>query len=183
MAFRLATVWEHPHQAQLSSLDEAAKNLTLLINLSDNWTYAFEWLNEDVQHAPLSNEGHISTMINGVPKRSTCRCLHQLELHKLLQCGGQVVYPKGLNGGFELVQTSLSGSLNPGVDLLGKPTCEPSFQLVDLSQATLGDCTPRPQLPTEPQHHLPLHILPQSVPAAQLPTPVWPLSFTNSCLG
>ena len=55
MSFRLAMVWVYPHQAQLSSLDEAAKILTLLINLGNNWAYAFVLLNEDAQHVPLSN--------------------------------------------------------------------------------------------------------------------------------
>ena len=46
MAFRLAMVWVYPYQAYLSSLDEATKELTLLINLCDNWAYTFcaaEW--------------------------------------------------------------------------------------------------------------------------------------------
>ena len=43
MAFGLA-VWAHPYQAQLPFLDEAVKKLTLLINLGNNWAYAFVWL-------------------------------------------------------------------------------------------------------------------------------------------
>ena len=127
-------VWANPYQAWLSSLDEALKKLTLLINLGDNWAYTFVQLNEDdQQHVPLSNEGHLSTMVDEAPCRNMCGCLHQLEVCKLLQCGDQVVYPKGLNGGLEPVQTSLSGSLIWGMDMLGKPTCKPSFLLVDLS--------------------------------------------------
>ena len=56
MAFGLAMVWAHPYQACLSSLDEAAKKLALLINLGNNWAYTFVWLNEDAQHVPLSKE-------------------------------------------------------------------------------------------------------------------------------
>ena len=55
MAFRLAMVWAHPLQAQLSSLDEAVKKLTLLINLGDNLAHAFVRLNKDTQHVPLYN--------------------------------------------------------------------------------------------------------------------------------
>ena len=40
MAFGLAAVWAHPHQAWLSSLDETVKKLTLLIILDDKWVYA-----------------------------------------------------------------------------------------------------------------------------------------------
>ena len=98
MAFRLAMVWVHPYQACLSFLDEVAKKLTLLINLSNNWAYAFVQLNRDAQHVPLPKEGHLSTVINGMPSRNACRCLHQQEVCKLLQYGDQLVYPEGLNG-------------------------------------------------------------------------------------
>ena len=142
MAFGLVAVWAHPHQAWLSSLDEAVKKLTLLIDLGDDWAYVFVWLSEEAQHVPLSNEGHLSPMDDGAPCRSACKHLCQLEVCKLLQCGDQVVYPKGLNRGLELVQTSLSGSLIQGMDMLGKPAHEPSFLLMDLSQVTLGNHTP-----------------------------------------
>ena len=91
MAFGLAVVWAHPYQAHLSSLDEAAKKLALLLNFGDNWAYVFVQLNEDTQHVPSPKECHLSTMINGMPSRNACRHLHQLEVHKLLQCGDQVV--------------------------------------------------------------------------------------------
>ena len=47
---------------------------------------------------PLSSEGHISVIIDGVPGTNPCGHLGQVEVHKLLQCGDQVVCPKGLNG-------------------------------------------------------------------------------------
>ena len=115
MAFGLAMVWAHPYQAYLSSLDEVARKLTLLINLTDNWAYTFVWLNEDAQHVPLSNKGHISTMVDGVPCRNVCRHLCQLEVQRLLQYGDQVVYPEGLNRGLEPVLTLLSGTLTQGM--------------------------------------------------------------------
>ena len=147
MAFRLAMVWAHPYQACLSSLDEVAKKLILLISLSDNWAYTFVWINKDIQHVPFSKEGHLSTMIDGMPSRSACGHLCQLEVCKLLQYGDQVVYPEGLNGGLELVQTSLSAPLLQGQDVLGSSICEPSFLLVDLSQVTLEDHMPKAPAP------------------------------------
>ena len=99
MAFGLATVWAHPYQAHLSSLDEVVRNLTLLINLTDNLAYAFVQLNEDAQHIPLSNKGQSSAMVDEAPCRSACGCLHWLEVGRLLQYGDQVVYLEGLNGG------------------------------------------------------------------------------------
>ena len=90
MAFGLAMVWAHPYQAGLSSLDEAVKKLALLINLGDNWAYTFVQLNRDAQHVPLSKEGDLSAMINGMPSRSMCGCLCQIKVCKLLQYGDQV---------------------------------------------------------------------------------------------
>ena len=147
MEFGLGVVWAHPHQAWLSSLDEVVKKLTLLIDLGENWAYAFVQLTEDAQHVPLSNEGHLSTMVNGAPCRSMCRHLYQLEVHKLLQYGDQVVYPEGLNGGLELVQTLLSGPLLWGMEVFGDSASETSFLLVDLSWVTLGDCMPEASAP------------------------------------
>ena len=87
VAFSLTMVWAHPYQACLSSLDEVAKKITLFINTGDNWAYTFVQHNEDAQHVSLPKEGHLSTMINGVPSRNACRHLCQLEVHQPLQCG------------------------------------------------------------------------------------------------
>ena len=56
MVFRLAVVWVLPHQACLSSLDEVARKLTLLINIGDKWVYTCVCLNKGTLHVPLSNE-------------------------------------------------------------------------------------------------------------------------------
>ena len=143
MAFGLAAVWAHPRQARLSSLDDAVNQLTLLIDVGDNWAYAFVWFSEDAQHVPLSNEGHLSTMVNGALCRSRCGHLGQLEVCKLLQYGDQVVYPERLNGGLEPMQSLLSGPPLQGLYVFGNTTCELSFLLVDLSQVTLGDRMPK----------------------------------------
>ena len=37
-------------------------------------------------------------MTNGIPSMNACGCLDQLQVWKLLQCGGQLVCPEGLNG-------------------------------------------------------------------------------------
>ena len=105
--FGLVAVWTHPWQARLPSLDEVARKLTLLINTGEGWAYTFMQLNEDYQHIPLSTTGHISAMIDGAPSRSVCGHLSHLEVHKLLQCGVEVVYPEGINGGLELWWVSL----------------------------------------------------------------------------
>ena len=49
-------------------------------------------------HAPLSSEGHIGIMTDGIPSMNACGHLDQLQVQKLLQFGGWVVCPKGLIG-------------------------------------------------------------------------------------
>ena len=117
------------------------EELTLLTDIGNNWTYAFVQLHEGALHVSLS-KGHISTMIDGVSSRSTCRHLHQLEVHKLLQCKDQVACPKGLNEGLEPVLFSLPKLPIWDKDILGRPVCEPLLLQVDLSHALLGDQMP-----------------------------------------
>ena len=135
--FGLVAVWVHPHQAHHPSLDEAVQKLALLINTGTNWAHTFVWLNKGTLHIPLSDEGHISAMINGVPSRSACGHLSQLEVCKLLQCGDQVVYPKGLNGGLEPEGFSLPGPAVWDMDALGKPAHKSLLFKVDLSNIKL----------------------------------------------
>ena len=78
MVFGLAMVWVHPYQAHVSTLDEAAKKLTLLTTSGKNWAYTFVQFNKDAQHVPLPREGHLSAMIEGVPSRIAWGHLHQL---------------------------------------------------------------------------------------------------------
>ena len=105
--FGLVAMWVHPCQTLLSSLEEAVKKCTLLINTGDDWPYAFVQLCEDSQHVPLSDAEHVSIIVDSAPSRSTCGCLSCLKICKLLQCSREVVYPMGLNGGFEPIQVPL----------------------------------------------------------------------------
>ena len=66
--FGLVGVWVHPNQALLPSLKEAARKLTLLINLK-GCHYTFVWVSKDSQHIPLSDAGHISVLVDRAPGR------------------------------------------------------------------------------------------------------------------
>ena len=180
MAFGLAAMWAHPHQACICSLDEVLRKLALLINLADKWAYTFVQLNEDAQHVPLSNEGHLSAMVDGASCRSVCRHLYQLEVCRLLQYGDQVVYPKGLNEGLEPVLTSLSGTLTQGIDMLGEPAHKPSFLLVDLSQVTLGDHMPEAPVSCSTLTQPSLSHLTMEHPLKHMATSAWQLRSKNS---
>ena len=154
IVFRLTVVWAHPYQAQFPSLDEAVKKLILLNTSGRNWAYTFVQLNKDAKHVPLPKEGHLNTMIEGVPHRNACGHFCQLEECQLLQWEDQVVYPEGLNGGLEPVVTSLPESLAHGMSVFNELT----FLQVDFSQVTPGDhvskasAPHRTLTPTSPSH-------------------------------
>ena len=65
--FCLTTVWAHPHQACFQTLEKAACKLVLLVDVSMDWPYTFVWLNDAISYAPLSDEGHVSTMMYSTP--------------------------------------------------------------------------------------------------------------------
>ena len=100
----LTTVWAHPHQAHFQTLEEMAHKHMLWADISTDWPCALIWLNDDLSHAPLLNEGHISTMTDGAPSMDAHSWLHQLQLCKLLQNEGSVVCPEGLNRELEALQ-------------------------------------------------------------------------------
>ena len=106
--FCLVAVCTHQHQAHHHSHGDAACKLALLINIGSDWTYAFALHSEAILHTPLSSKGHISVMIDGMPSMNACGCLSQLEVCKLLQCGDQVVCPKGLIGELEPMRFTLA---------------------------------------------------------------------------
>ena len=76
-------------------------------------------------------------MVDDAPSRSACGCLSCLEFCKLLQCGREVVYPEGLNGGFELIWVPLPKQLVWDVE----STNEPVMLQVNLPRTTHGDVT------------------------------------------
>ena len=92
--FGLVAVWAHPHQAHYSTLDGVACKLVLLEDRSADWVYAFIWLNVALSHAPLSSEGHVSTMTDGTPSREAHCHLHQLQVCKQLQHKGSGGVPR-----------------------------------------------------------------------------------------
>ena len=130
--FGLVAVWTQPCQAHLPSLDEVARKLALLISTGEDWAYAFMQLNKDSQHIPLITTRHISTMVNDAHSRSACGHLSHVEVHKLLQCGVEVVYPEGLNRGLELLQVSLPKLPIWDSDSHVESACEPLLLQVNL---------------------------------------------------
>ena len=100
-----------------------------------NWPYAYVWMNDTMAHAPLSSEGHIGIITEGLPSMNACGHLNQLQVQRLLQCGGWVVCPEGLNGSlkallFDLKELPLWNAANTD-----EPTQDLPMIDVDLSGA------------------------------------------------
>ena len=74
---------------------------TAIVDEHADWPYAYIRMNDAMTHMLLSSVGHIGVMTSDLPSWNACGCLHYIWMWKLLQCGGQVVCPDGLNGGLE----------------------------------------------------------------------------------
>ena len=61
-------------------------------------------LNDAMNHAPLSDEGHISAITDSMPTADAHSWLHQLQVLKLLQHWEKVVCLEGLNGDLDTLQ-------------------------------------------------------------------------------
>ena len=144
--FGLTAMWVHPHQAHLPTLGEAAQKLMLLPSKSPNWPYAYAQMN----HAPLSSEGHIGIVTDNMPSMNACSHLDQLQVWKLLQCGGQVVCPEGLNGGLKALLFDFEELLLWNATTTDETTCNPSLIEEDLSSMEPEVTNTTPALPLFP---------------------------------
>ena len=174
IAFGLVLVWAYPHQAWLLSLDEAVKKLTLLIDLGYNMGLCLCVAQQGCPTLPLSNEGHLSTMVNGVPCRTMCRHFHQLEVCQLLQYEEPGCVPRRTKQG-------LGASANLTVRTT-PPGNECTWQLCPWTIIPTGGPlqgnTGRPYTwgPNSLQNLnsiFPLPILPWNVPLKQIATSAW----------
>ena len=78
-------------------------------------------------------EGHISTMMNGMPNTDAHGWLHQLQVCKLLQHKDMVGCPEGLNGEMEASQFTFQELPLWDTTTPGAPTHELPLMEVDLS--------------------------------------------------
>ena len=132
--YGLSTIWVNPYQARISTVEEAVKQLTILVSSGPDWPYTLVWLNGDTCHVPLPREGHLSILQEGGTSSATCGRVSQLEVCQLLALGSQVIYPVRLNGCKVPVIASLPESLAKGTNLLRG---EPIYLKVDILQSTV----------------------------------------------
>ena len=131
--FSLTAMWVHPHQACLPTLADATWNLMLLANEGPNWQYAYVQMNDAMANVPLPSEVHIGIMTDGIPSTNACSCLDQLQVWKLLQCGGQVVCPEVLNGDLKALLFDFEELLLWNVATANEPTWDPPLIEMDLN--------------------------------------------------
>ena len=107
--------------------------MILLAHEGPNWPYAYMQMNNAMAHVPLSIEGHIGVMTDGLPSTNACGCLDQLQVWKILQCGGQVVCPEGLNGSLKAMLFNFEELPLWNVATVNEPTQDPPLIEVDLN--------------------------------------------------
>ena len=72
-------------------------------------------------------------MTGGIPSTNGCSCLDQLQVQKLVQCGGCMVCPEGLNGGIKALLFDSQELLLWNVATVDEPTQDPLLMEVDLN--------------------------------------------------
>ena len=86
-------------------------------------------------HMPLSSEGHIGVMIDGIPSVNAHGYLDQLQVWKLLECEGSVVCPEGLNGGIKAQLLNFKELPLWNVATTNEPVQDPPLIEVNLNSA------------------------------------------------
>ena len=127
--YGLSTIWVNPYQARVHNVEEAVKQLIVLVSTGPNWPYALVQLNGDTCHAPLPRERHLSTLVEGGTSSAACRRVSQMEVCQLLSSSSQVICLVGLNGCEVPIIASQPESLAKGTNLLGG---KPVYLKVDI---------------------------------------------------
>ena len=113
-SYSMALVWISPHQAQVSTMEEALGTLSSCISSGPDWPYVFAQLYKGSNHTPLPKGKHLGILPWGKAEESPHRQISQLKVHQLLSTGPRVIYPVGLNGCNQLVIIDLLEPLQSG---------------------------------------------------------------------
>ena len=108
----MALVWTSPHEARVSTMEEALGTLSACISSGPNWPYVFTQLYKGSNHTPLPKDKHLGILPWRKAEESPHGWISQLKVCQLLSSGLQVVYPVGLNGGDQSVTINLSELLH-----------------------------------------------------------------------
>ena len=78
--YGMALVWNSPHQAWASMMEEALEILSTCISSGPDWQYILTQLYEGTNHVPLPKDKHLSILPQGKAE-SPCGQISQLEVH------------------------------------------------------------------------------------------------------
>ena len=138
-SYGMALAWISPHQARVSTMEEALGTLSTCISSGLNWPYVLAQLYEGSNHTPLPKDKHLGILPQGKAEESSHGQISQLKVHQLLSSRPWVIYPVGLNGGDQLVTINLPEPLHSGSSIT---TNEHSYLKIDIPLPT----------PEEPEH-------------------------------
>ena len=110
----MALVWISPHQAQVSTMEEALGTLSACISSGPNWPYVFAQLYQGSNHTPLPKDKHLGILSQGKREKSPHGWISQLKVCQLLSARPRVIYSVGLNGCNQLVTINLPEPLHSG---------------------------------------------------------------------
>ena len=85
-SYSMALVWISPHQAWVSTMEEALGILSACISSGPDWPYVFAQLYKGSNHTPLPKDKHLGILPWGNAEESPHGWISQLKVHQLLSC-------------------------------------------------------------------------------------------------
>ena len=113
-SYSMALVWISPHQAWVSTMEEALGTLSTCISSGPNWLYVFTQLYKGCNHTALPKDKHLGILPWGKEEENPHGWISQLKVCQLLSARPWVIYPVGLNGCDQLVTIDLPELLHSG---------------------------------------------------------------------
>ena len=114
----------------------------LLADDGPDWLHAFICMSNTMSHMPLSDNGHIGTMMDGVCTVNACGQLHQLQVWKLLQHSNSVVFSEGLYREPKALQFSFQELSLWNAASADEPTQDPP--MIEVVLSSVGSKTSSP---------------------------------------
>ena len=157
-SYGMALVWISPHQAWVSTMEEALGTLSACISSGPNWPYVLAQLYKGSNHTPLPKDKHLGILPQGKAEESPYGQISQLKVHQLLSTRPQVIYLVGLNGSDQLVIIDLPEPLHSGSSITTDE--HPHLQInIPLPTPEEPECT---TLPLGRAHATPADTIPKT---------------------
>ena len=86
-SYGMALVWISPHEAWVSTLEEALGTLSACISSGPDWPYVFAQLYKGSNHTPLPKDKHLGILPQGMVEESPNGQISQLKVCQLLSTG------------------------------------------------------------------------------------------------